>query len=415
MTQSLELILLIALGLASAALLGYWSAVTYHIGRTMVLIPTARRGLSIEPSPDRALPTVCVIVPAHNEESCIQTIATTLVTQDYPPDLTRAVFVLDRCSDLTRERLDAVIAASGGSIRTRIIELDECPPGWIGKSHALWSGTQLAPEAATSDLLLFIDADTKLDPRLIRASISLMLDRQVSFLSLLSTLRYDHWFERLVQPAAGMELMRQYPVVKANAVGPRRRPFANGQFILVRRDDYLRIGGHKAVRDAVLEDVELARLADRNNLLCGFYLDGGMLQCRMYDSFTALRRGWKRIYGESANRKPARLRKIARRVRLIGSILPLLTIAAIVTGLLARTGSNADAASIVLLTSIPALIIWLAVIAWMHILGRIPLAWVLAFPVGSWIVGGIMHEAASDLDRRKPTVWGGIEYTRDTR
>lgn len=37
------------------------------------------------------------------------------------------------------------------------------------------------------------------------------------------------------------------------------RAFANGQFILLTRAAYDKIGGHEAVKSAVLEDLELAR------------------------------------------------------------------------------------------------------------------------------------------------------------
>ena len=227
-----------------------------------------------------------------------------------------------------------------------------------------------------------------------------------------------------MQPAAGMESMRQFPVVKANGGGGgdsdnagsiRRRPFANGQFILVRREDYLKLGGHEAVRSQVLEDVELARAADRAGIACGFFLDGGMLGCRMYDSYAALRRGWKRIFGEAGNRRPERLRKIARRVRLLGTVLPMLTLAALIVGIIYRRTQHHDLATAVTLAAAIAILTWLGVIIWSFTLGRIPLISAFAFPIGSWIVGGIMNEAAADLEKGKPTEWGGMQIVREAR
>jgi hypothetical protein len=165
----------------------------------------------------------------------------------------------------------------------------------------------------------------------------------------------------------------------------------------------------------VLEDVELARAAHRSGVACGFFLDGGMLGCRMYESYQSLRRGWKRIFGESANRKPERLRKIAGRVRLVGTILPALSLIGLVIGLTLRHSTHAGAATAAAVICATGLATWLAVVVWSCILGRIPPIWAPAFPAGMWIIGGIMREAADDLEQGRPTEWGGLSIVRDTR
>lgn len=422
MIDTLTVTILVALSAAGIGLLGYWAAVGYHVARTMALIPTARHALRIG-LPAEDPPRVCILVPAHNEQACIGTLAASLCAQDYPPDRLSMVFVLDRCTDGTRARLEQALRDGGGLGRAEIIELNACSPGWIGKPHALWSGFRGSTAAANADLLLFVDADTHLDPRLIRAATALLLNRRLGMLSLLSTLTYDHWFETIVQPAAGMELMRQFPVVKANGGGApdrragsrKRRPFANGQFIMIRRADYEAIGGHESVRAIVLEDVELARRADKSGIACGFFLDGGLLTCRMYDSFAALKRGWKRIFTEAANTKPHRLRKLARRTRLVGTALPLLTLCGLFAGLWLRTGVHALPATIAAVSCALGLLVWAGVLAWSYAIGRIPLWGLIGFPLGSWITGGIMREAARDLERGRPTEWGGMSIARTAR
>lgn len=418
MNSSVEAILLAALAAASAVMLVYWGAVAIQVARTVILLPSARRGLRMDPGSGADLPAVCIIVPAHNEESCIATVAGSLLAQDYPHERLRLVFVLDRCTDQTRARLDHTIADSPGRIRVDVREIRACPDGWVGKSHAVWTGATETEYAAASDILLFVDADTRLDPGLVRAAVTLLQQRGLGLLSLMSTLTYDHWFEGLIQPAAGLELMRQYPLVRANSHSPRevaKRPFANGQFIMMRREEYTRTGGHEAVRTCVLEDVEMARLAARNGVATGVLLDRGMLHCRMYDSFAALRRGWKRIYTESANRKPRRLRAIAWRVFTIGVALPALAAGAVVFSLLHVYAENDGLARAAAWLGASALAVWLGALAWTNHLGGIPLRWTLSFPIGSWIVGCIMKEAARDLEQGKPTEWGGLTFHRDRR
>jgi hypothetical protein len=67
---------------------------------------------------------------------------------------------------------------------------------------------------------------------------------------------------------------------------------ANGQFLLVRRDVYETIGGHAAVKGAVLEDVELASLVKRRKLGLRFRYAPEAVTARMYRSFGAMVEGW---------------------------------------------------------------------------------------------------------------------------
>lgn len=412
------MVALIVLAVVAGATLIYWSAVLYHVLRTMVRIPTARRGLRLESSDGAGTARVCAIVPAHNEEACIASVAATLAAQDFPA--LACVFVLDRCTDQTRAVLERAWAgASPAPGRDRpeleIIELAECPPGWVGKSHAVWTGATRSALAARADVLLFVDADTTLHPGVVRACAALMRERSVQMLSLLSTLTHHHWFEKLVQPAATMELLRQYPIVRANS-RDRPRAFANGQFIMIASSAYRTIGGHEAIRESVLEDVELARRCAWFKVPAALLLADGLLHCRMYDRYDAFARGWQRIFGESANRKPARLRKIARRVRLVGTVLPGLSLAAAVVGIAAGAGQGAPAAAVVCAAlGAGAVGVYAVVLLVTYALGRSPIWAAPGFPIGCWMVGGIMNRAARDLDAGRPTVWGGREYVRDTR
>ena len=315
---------------ASAILLLYWGAVLWHVFRTWWSIPTVRAGLE-HPLPEDQWPSVCVIVPAHNEESCIAIVAKSLTQQDYPADRLSLAFALDRCTDRTEEVLGATLAAAPNA-RAEIVRIAECPQGWAGKVNAMWTAVTTVAAARRADVLLFADADTMLDPQCLKACLGLMGHRGLDMLSLLSTLTRDRWFECMTQPVAGMELVRMYPVTRTNFPS-QERPFANGQFIMIRREAYERFEGHKAVHWAVLEDVELARAADRAKVPLGVFLADGMLYCRMYANWAEFRRGWKRIFTESANRKRSRLVGIAWRLRALGVFLPALAAVGACTGL----------------------------------------------------------------------------------
>ena len=70
---------------------------------------------------------------------------------------------------------------------------------------------------------------------------------------------------------------------------------AGGQFLVVRRQAYDRAGGHAAVRDKVLEDIELARAVKRTGGRIALTDGSALASCRMYTSWRELVDG----YGKS--------------------------------------------------------------------------------------------------------------------
>ncbi len=357
-----------------------------------------------------------MIVPAHNEERCIARLAASLAAQDHAAEKLHVTFALDRCTDGTAD----VLRQSVGHLdHFSILELgehteQEQAEGWSGKPRALWRGVTGTPAAGKADVLLFVDADTELHPACIRATLALLARRELEMLSLLSTLTTEQWFERVAQPVASIEIVRQYPLLRANNA-ERRRAFANGQFIMIRRAAYEAIGGHKAVRTAILEDIELARLLHADRRPIGLFIADGMLRCTMYPSWEKFQSGWKRIYTECANRKPKRLRRSAQVMLLIGIALPILAAVGVGGGGAAWTQTDDPLALTTLITGSAALALMLVVLGWAYRVSRAPLSAVLAYPAGSWLVARILADAARDLEEGRPTVWAGKTYAREAR
>lgn len=392
---------------ASFALLVYWSIAIYRIAQTTATIPTARAGVELARAQPPFAP-VCIIVPAHNEEEVLPLLIASLRRLDYPA--LHFVLALDRCTDGTAR---AARAAIGADERFEIIQIDHCPDDWAGKVHAIWTGVERSAWTGRAEYLLFADADTVFDPDCVRATIALARHRGLHLLSLLSTLTRDRWFERLVQPAAGIQLVHQYPILRANR-SEGRRAFANGQFMLFGRQAYQTVGGHRAVREHLLEDLALARAVEAAGLRAGVFLADGLLTCRMYPSWAAFRRGWKRIYTEAANRRPARLRRAAFRIAMTGSVLPLAAVINVIL-LAGPWAEGLPLRPVTLIISALALAAWLAAVAWIHRLGHAP-AWEAPGSVaGSWMVARILLEAAQDLEQGRPTHWAGRTYARASR
>ena len=238
-----------------AAAVAIWIVLLVRINMMLVDRPTVRDGIDL-PAPPDGWPSLSIIVPAHDEQDMIDGCATLLREQEY--ENLQIVFVLDRCTDNTA----AVLARHArADPRIVVIENESCPEDWAGKCNA----ARIGAEHATGDWLLFTDADTRFDPQLARAAVALARDRDLALLSLLSTLTVEHRFERIAQVAATMTLLELYPIHRTDRT-KSPRPFANGQFMLFRRDWYDRIGGHDAVKDALLEDIAAAKLIARHGV-----------------------------------------------------------------------------------------------------------------------------------------------------
>jgi glycosyltransferase involved in cell wall biosynthesis len=393
----------------STIILIFWLIVAFRVARTLHAKPTVRRGLD---APLRELdgrpPRVSTIVPAHNEQRVIDNCARSLRGQDYPGAL-EIIFVLDRCTDDTLAILQRHAAEDD---RIVIVENDACPDDWAGKCNA----ARLGAERATGDYLLFTDADTGFDPQLVCASVALAQERDLALLSLLSDLDYEQRFHVVAQPVATMNLLRMYPIERVNQPPDEARPFANGQFMLFRRDDYDALGGHAAVREDLLEDIAFARAVQRLGRPGGIFLADGMLRCSMYDRFDAFTLGWRRIFIEACKRNPKRLRKNAARVFINGVGIPLVQIAAVVVGaVLWATQLDPPLGVALLLLAGSGAVAQLLVLGWIYRLNGAPRWSAVLYPVGCFIVGRLMWDGVLDLVRRRPVPWAGRSYVLEPR
>jgi len=221
---------------------------------------------------------VDVIVPARNEEANIGRCLQSLVSQqgiDF-----RITVVDDGSSDGTRH-----IAESFAPVK--VIQAGEPPVGVSGKSNALIQAARLA----TATWLLFTDADTEHLPGSLAAAVAEADARGVDLLSYSPEQEAVTWSERALMPVVFAELASTYPPQRVNDPADSVAA-ANGQYILVRRDVYEALGGHRAVANNILEDVALARLFKVSGKRIWFRQGGGLVRTRMYRGFRAMCEGW---------------------------------------------------------------------------------------------------------------------------
>jgi glycosyltransferase involved in cell wall biosynthesis len=222
--------------------------------------------------------TVHVIVPARNEEDCIGRCLESLVAQE------GVLFHITVVDDGSQDRTRA-IAESFPNVK--VISASEPPPGVMGKCNALITGAR----GCTAKWLLFTDADTVHYPGSLAAAVQEAEERHVDLLSYSPEQETETWWELAIMPVVFAELTRTYPTDKVNDPADPVVA-ANGQYILVRREVYEVLGGHKMVVYKILEDVELARLFKVSHHQIWFRFGGCLVRTRMYRSFRAMWDGW---------------------------------------------------------------------------------------------------------------------------
>ena len=219
---------------------------------------------------------ISVLVPARDEA---QRIGPTLRSLQRLRGVAQILVLDDNSSDGTAD----LVRAAGLAL---IAGTQEPPPGWLGKP---WACQRLA-EAATGDVLAFIDADVELAADAAVQAAGLLADvdlvcpypRQVT----------HGWLQRLVQPLLQWSWLTFLPLRLSETAQHPLLSAGNGQFLVARRDAYFDAGGHAAVRDQVLEDLALVRRFKAAGHRVAMADGTQMATCHMYSSDADLAAGY---------------------------------------------------------------------------------------------------------------------------
>jgi glycosyltransferase involved in cell wall biosynthesis len=265
----------------------HWQTIHWVAGVTLALawfsrIVEARIGMPHVPDiskpewnpgalPSRECPKVSIIVPARNEQEAIRETLKNLLALDYPQY--EIIAVNDRSTDRTGLIMDEVARAhntddlvnasslstladkSVRPTRLKVIHILELPPGWLGKTHAMWT----AGKESTGEWLLFTDADV-----LFKAD---CLGRAVAYAE---SEPADHvvLFPRMITKQASETMMIAFFQALFvfghrpwKVADPRARDHMGvGAFNMVRRSAYEEIGTYQALRMEVLDDMKLGKV-----------------------------------------------------------------------------------------------------------------------------------------------------------
>jgi glycosyltransferase involved in cell wall biosynthesis len=228
-------------------------------------------------------PALSIILATRDEEQSVKESVASMLAQDYSGML-EVIAVNDRSADCTAEILEELVAKHPDTLR--VSNVDSLPEGWLGKTHALYTGAAWA----TGKWLLFTDADvifsTDCTEKAVRYATSSGLDhltlppeivcRSVLLRSFVAA--FTLVFEMTQRPwRVGDPQTKEHVGV--------------GAFNLIRKDAYERSGTHRAIRMRPDDDMKLAKLLKRHGFRQGVAYGAGLISVEWHKTLPDAVRG----------------------------------------------------------------------------------------------------------------------------
>ncbi|HET6446291.1 MAG TPA: glycosyltransferase [candidate division Zixibacteria bacterium] len=219
------------------------------------------------------LPALSIIVPARNESVNLQRLLPTLTAISYPGK-SELIVVDDSSTDET-----ASIASRHGA---HVIQLNDLPEGWSGKTHACHQGAM----AATGEWLLFTDADTIHYPCGPAQAVAYANANGLDGLSIWLRQMTSKGLDGLALPVAFAGL---FVGLAAN------NALINGQYILLRHDVYKKSGGFSPVAAESMEDLALGHRLQAKGYQVPLLRSDTVASVQMYTDTSSLWQGLVRM------------------------------------------------------------------------------------------------------------------------
>ena len=218
-------------------------------------------------------PAVSVLVPARNEAAAIEPCVRAILASR---DVELEVVVLD---DASTDGTDAIVRQlAEQDARVRLIRGRPLPSGWCGKQHAC---AQLA-EAATHETWVFLDTDVLLSTDAVGRCVAFLDASQASLVSGFPRQVTGSFLEWMLLPLIHFVLLGFLPIARSRMDNSPGLAAGCGQLFITRRGDYLRAGGHTAIRASLHDGIKLPRAFRRAGLRTDIFDATDIASCRMY-------------------------------------------------------------------------------------------------------------------------------------
>lgn len=232
-----------------------------------------------------ASPAVSVCIPARNEEANIEPIIRSLLASDLTHDQLQILVYDDHSSDQTPQILARLCAADS---RVRVIPTQPLPAGWVGKQHAC----DCLGRAATTDYLLFTDADVRFTPTCLRLALAEAQRLNADLLSTFPRQVTGSLVEKLVVPMIHFILLSWLPMPRMRSSRDPSASAGCGQFLLARREAYLASNGHAAFPSSMHDGIKMPRAFRKSGFRTDLFDATDLCSCRMYRGASATWRGF---------------------------------------------------------------------------------------------------------------------------
>ena len=349
-------------------------------------------------------PLVSIIVPARDEERNIRRCVESLLEQSYPNY--EVIVVDDGSTDDTPDILESILMTHPHSNRLWVQRLrGELPEGWAGKPHAIHMGVQESRGA----WLLFTDADTWHAPNTLQTALTAAQSSDSDLYTLGTAQELPGFWEKVMMPMAYLGISMQYPIKKVN--DPLSSvAIANGQFILIRRAVYDKLGGYARpeLRNTLLDDRDLASIVKQQGFRLKFEDGRDLVRVHMYRGLRDAWQGWrKNAYLGSRGGFAFFL------LELIG--LPMVAIVPFLLPFIAWIMNRFVREKAITLPEIGvATLLELGPLLSYHMSIdkelNVPWYYAFAYPLAAFFFEGILTESAWRVLRRKGIDWRGRQY-----
>ncbi|MSR33401.1 MAG: glycosyltransferase [Phycisphaerales bacterium] len=226
---------------------------------------------------------VSVCVPARNEAANIQACVQGILASEHA-----AVEVL-MYDDQSQDETPAIIAdMCQRDARCRSVATVTMEAGWNGKQ---WGCEQMG-QASSAQWLLFTDADVRFSPQAVALGLQYAQDSNSDLVSTFPRQICASVGEAMVVPLIHFVLLGYLPMALMRSDARQSLGAGCGQYLLVKRDAWLRAGGHRAFKNSMHDGIQLPRAVRATGGRTDLFDATDFLSVRMYKGFAATWKGF---------------------------------------------------------------------------------------------------------------------------
>ena len=231
---------------------------------------------------------VSVLIPARNEEKNIEKCVNSVIIQG---EIVGEILIYN---DHSTDKTDTIIKSLVKKYKNLVkqTETKNLPKGWLGKNYACH---RLAI-SSKSEYILFVDADTTLKNKAISNLYKICTKSDNSMISAWPKIVMKTKIEKLLMPILNLIVFTIFPYIISTKINIPSLGIAHGACIFFNKKKYLKLGGHKLVKNNFFEDTSLAKIwrtfGEKSKIING----ENIITVRMYESFNEITEGFTKNF-----------------------------------------------------------------------------------------------------------------------